>query len=723
MFGISELSFNLLTGHPFLTSLFLIFFVLFAIYLYRQTNPPLPPILRILLTALRIAAIAALFLALFEPVMSFKREYDRKPRLTMLTDISKSMDINEDGRTRQERVDSIISSSAFKAFASRFDINQKKFAGGIMEDGKPIDVEKTALGEAISQLSEKEIAQPPEYWLIFSDGISNSGKSPLTAASDLKTPIFTVGIGKDIAEKDIAVSEIGHNPVVFAGKPTELTAHLEWSGMSNDSARIEIVNQDRILQTKAIKLPPGRLKQDEKISFTPEKPGQQTFQIRIPEIRGEVQTDNNSRSFSMTVLKSKLKVLIVTDRLDWEFAFMNRFISNLANIELTPVISKKDGGYLGEVFPARQEELNQYDMIILYDIDLARLKSKSGLFKSFLIDKGGGIFAILGENYLKGVFPRWIDDYLPFASTDRRARLNYSKFTGKPVENYLFHPAVRLSDNRQSILEGWNNMPPFETIISVDSIAPGSEILVSSGISAAGRDLPVLGFRSFGPGKVLATTAAPFWRWLFYDYGFGGEGKEYRTLFDGIVNWLALREDSDPVKMNPDKTVYTRGEKVGFSASVYDLSFRPIGGAVGNVSLVNQASGDTTAAPFVEKSEGQYRAEFEVISPGKYKYIGTIEKDGKKLRESSGEIVVESFSVEEYRRQPDFGALASISQLTGGAFYPLSEVDSLYSRMRSDAIRVSVQKEFVLWDKLWLLIIFIFALATEWFLRKRYQLL
>lgn len=723
MFGISELSFNFLTGKPFVTALFVLFFILFAVYLYRQTNPPLPRALRILLTALRIVAILVLFLALFEPVLSYKREFDRKPRLTLLIDNSRSMEMKENGRSRKEEVDSVLSSNAFKKFADAFDVTNKNFAGGLIEENKPPDYEKTAIGDAISRLSEQEIAQPSEYWLLISDGISNSGISLSAAAEEVKIPVFTIGVGKEVSEKDIAISGINNNQVVFAGKPTEMTVHLEWSGMNNDTARIEILSHDRVLEAKTIRLPAGRLKQDEKISFSPEKPGQQTFQVRIPDVNGEVQTDNNGRSFSMTVLRSKLKVLLAADRLDWEFAFLNRLLSNSANIELTQVISKKDGGYLGDPFPSRQEELNQYDMIILYDIDIPRLKPKSELFKSFLIDKGGGIFAILGENYLKSSFPRWIDNYLPFASTDRRAKIYYNRFTGKPVENYLFHPAVRLSDNRQGIREGWSNLPPFEAIVPADSIMPGSAILVGSGINTTGSDLPVLGFRNFGAGKVLATTAAPFWHWLFYDYGFGGEGKEYHSLFEGIVNWLALREESDPIKISPDKTIYTRGEKVGFSASVYDLSFRPIGGATGNITLINQTGADTTITQFMEKSEGQYRAEFETLPPGKYKFVAGIDKDGKRLRENSGEIAVEAFSIEDYQRQPDFGALASISQLTGGAFYTLDEIDNLYSKMKNTKIAVSIQKEVVLWNKFWLLAIFILALATEWFLRKRYQLI
>jgi len=102
MFGIKELSIDFLTGQPFFTALIFILFVLFAVYIYRRTNPPLSTGMKILLTGLRLTAIIAVFLALFEPVISYRREYERKPKLTVLIDKSASMENVEAGkRTRK----------------------------------------------------------------------------------------------------------------------------------------------------------------------------------------------------------------------------------------------------------------------------------------------------------------------------------------------------------------------------------------------------------------------------------------------------------------------------------------------------------------------------------------------------------------------------------------------------------------------------------------------
>jgi len=722
MYGITDLSLNFLTGRPFLTGIFFILFILFAVYLYRRTNPPLPRLIRGILIALRIIALAALFLALFEPVLSFRREFERKPKLTLLVDRSKSMDIVENDKSRSQRVDSLLSSDRFENFADFFDVHKVSFAGDIFGN-QPKDIEKTALGEVLDKLAGREMAQPSEAWLLLSDGISNGGISPVEVTPDINTPIYSIGFGFLSSEKDVAIGQVEHNNIVFAGKPTDVKVQISWQGMDNDNVAVKIQSGNKTLVSKNVTLPPGNLKDEIELKFSPEKPGQQAFTASVTGFADEISPDNNKRSFSMTVLKSRMKVLLVSDRLDQEYAFLNRFLLNSESVELTQVVYKKGGGYYRDAFPSEQAALNRYDLIILYNIDINSLKSKDALIESFLKDKGGGMFVLLGDNYLKSPFPRWLDKYLPFVETRKKSKVLNLKYNGRPAENNLFHPALRISDSRQGIREAWQNLPHFEALVPLDSMTPNSMVLATASLQGERTDYPILGYRRFGAGKVLATSAMPYWHWAFFGYGFGGDDHEYRQFLDGIVNWLSIKEESDPITISPDKTIYTRGEKVSFKASVFDLGFRPILGASGYIALIGENDNDTTISQFVESGDGLYRADYDILPPGRYKYIGKIEKEGKKLKETSGQIVIEAFSIEEFQRRPDFGILADVSRKTGGDFYALNNVDSLYNSVGKERVTESVQKEIILWNKFWLLALFILALSAEWLLRKQFQLI
>ena len=226
----------------------------------------------------------------------------------------------------------------------------------------------------------------------------------------------------------VCLYKLYYNDVIFAGKPTEVSTHLEWTGMNNEEAKINIRSAGKLLQTKSIKLSPGNLQEEVKLKYIPEITGQQTMEISITGIPDEVTTKNNSRLFSVLVLKSKLNVLLVSDKLDWEYAFLKRFLSESESIELTAAVFNENGGYLQGQFPSKQAELNRYDLIILYDLSERDIRSRADLLKSFLSDNGGGMFVLLGEDYLKSPFPRTIDQFIPFLSTGHNNDLTYFNF-------------------------------------------------------------------------------------------------------------------------------------------------------------------------------------------------------------------------------------------------------------------------------------------------------
>jgi hypothetical protein len=722
MFGITDISIDFLTRQSFLTWLIFILFLLLAVMLYRRTNPPLSRGIRILLTALRIIAVTALFLTLFEPVISLTREYLRKPRLSVLIDKSGSMETSEGGKSRIQRLDSLINSAGFKEFVDNFDSENLTFTGEL-ENADVIENQNiTALGNIIEDLAKRRIGRPDDVWLLMSDGISNSGISPAEISGETATPIYTVGFGSASSGNDISLGELEYNPVVFAGKPTTLKWQLSWRNDIERKITFKVKDAGKILVSREMTISPGDLKEDVSISFVPDRPGQRTFELNVSALPDEINRENNHRSFSMTVLKGKNNILLVSGQIDWEYSFLKRFLEQSESVALTEAIYDKQGGFITGRFPTRQEELNQYDLVILYDVSNDAFDARKDIIDSYLKDKGGSLLIILGRNY-SGTRSGSVNEFLPFVSTRSNSGLRYFKFSGRPAENYLFHPAVRIAENRRSIREKWRELPPFEALVPTDSTAPNSKILVTSDIAGGKISQPLIGYRIFIRGKVLATAALPFWHWAFYGYGFGKDDAEYREFFDGIINWLVIREDSDPITVTPDKNIFTRGEKIGFSAAVFDLGFRPIDDAFGQVLLIDENGIDTVIVQLISSGEGSYRAEFDFIAPGRYTFIGTIEKDDMLLKESSGQIAVESFTIEEIQTRPDFSLLNTISAQSGGSFVVYSDIDILYDEIDKSKIRVNSESEIAIWNKFWLLTLFILSLGLEWFIRKRYQLI
>ena len=112
MFGYNDFSMDFLTSSPVLVWLALLALAGFAIFTYYRTNPPLPKYLRIILGTLRVMAIAALFLALLEPVISFSRQYERARKISVMIDRSDSMERVEKEKSRR--------SAEFDAWLEKF---------------------------------------------------------------------------------------------------------------------------------------------------------------------------------------------------------------------------------------------------------------------------------------------------------------------------------------------------------------------------------------------------------------------------------------------------------------------------------------------------------------------------------------------------------------------------------------------------------------------------
>ena len=215
MFGLKSISIEFLTGQPFLVVLGLIVLLGLSFVLYFRTNPPLRPYLKAILVVVRVVAVLALIIALSEPVVSYTREFTRAPRVSFLVDRSISMQQNEQGKSRQDRLDSLLESSDANVIKSSADVATYYFGGDLSPDATKIKTDRTALGEAIRQLDKLELDKRADYWILFSDGNNNAGEEPAEAASGLKVPIMTVGLAAGEGGFDVALQDLEYNPILF----------------------------------------------------------------------------------------------------------------------------------------------------------------------------------------------------------------------------------------------------------------------------------------------------------------------------------------------------------------------------------------------------------------------------------------------------------------------------------------------------------------------------
>lgn len=723
MFGIDKISINFLTGTPVLVWLALAVMVGLSVWLYLRTNPPLPLPMRLLLGLLRVLAVLALAAALFEPVISYTKNFERPRRVAVLLDRSNSMNRVEDGKSRRVRLDSLLSSEDFEQLTNSAALKTYFFGADLESSEDKVGRDKTAIGEAIRELEQTELAEPSEYWLLFSDGNSNSGPKPSEAAAGLSQPIHAVGMAGTEGDLDVSIADLDFNPVVFVGKTTEIKVKLGLHSAAGSRAQVQLSESGRQLADNTFDITDRGGFGDVELKYVPDEPGQKLLKIEVPPLPGETITGNNHRTVSVKVLKSRLAVLLVARQPDYEVGFLNRYLRQSDKYDVDLVVTGGKSGNLAGRFPATQAELNRYDLVVLYDPDPADLQSRQTLLHSYLSEKGGGVWLLMGPQFAGRGPQEWLNDFLPF-NLARPQPVRYTQFQAVPAEGHLFHPAIRLADDRAGIRERWSTLPPFEVLVPCDFTAPEGTVLAFASVQGIERtSIPVLGYRRLGPGKLMASAALPFWSWGFKGIGYGTDHNDYSRFVEGLISWLTVQDDFDPIRISPEREVFSRGEQVKFEGFAFDQGFRPIPGVSGVVKLTGVKDGDVYEADLIERGEGKFAAEFNQLPPGRYTYDARFEKEGKVLKEKSADIQVESFSLEEYDQRGDPAALIALARASGGDYTSFKDFSRLASTLDVSRVTETETGEVDLWGKLWLLLLFVGTLALEWFLRKANHLI
>jgi hypothetical protein len=439
MFGLKDISVSFLTGHPVWVILGGLVLLGLAGLLYWKTNPPLPLWLRIVLGTLRVVAVLALIIALAQPVIRYTRHYERKPRATFLVDRSSSMDREEDGRTRSARVDSLLNSPDAQTLRARCDLTVRYFGADLKSAPGEVNRNETALGTVLQELDREELSERSDYWLLFSDGNSNAGPRPSDIAPGLTTPIMAVGMAAGGGVADIGLTDVNYNTVVFAGQPTEMQTRLHWEGARPGPVTVQLLDSGRVLAEQSLQIDQESGYADVPLKYVPSRPGQALLNVSVDHLAEETDFNNNARTVSVKVLKSRLAILLACESADYEVGFLHRFLRQSDRYDVTLIVTGRQAGNLAGVFPSQQAELNRYDLVILYNPEPSRLDNLHGLLKSYLSERGGGVWVFLGPRFDGAAVSSRVSELLPFYPSSR-AGLIYAQFHAMPNEGELFHP-------------------------------------------------------------------------------------------------------------------------------------------------------------------------------------------------------------------------------------------------------------------------------------------
>ncbi|MDH6234480.1 hypothetical protein M2281_005098 [Mesorhizobium soli] len=469
---------------------------------------------------LRLVALAALAVALFNPVLLDEIREPLQSVVALIVDRSPSQDIgNRTGQTNEALASLQEKLSHLKQFEVR-----------VVEAGKADAADERTETRLFSALDGAFRDVPPSRIggaVMITDGQVHDVPN---GTQSFHAPLHALITGEE-GEKDRRIRFEKAPRFGIVGKPLEMSYRVITSGGETGSVDVRVsINGHQVSVERAI------IGQEMPLRITVPNAGRNIIEVAVDHEDGEI-TDINNRSVALVDgIRENLRVLLVSGEphageRTWRNLLKSDASVDLVHFTILRPPEKQDGTPINELsliaFPTRElfvDKINEFDLII-FD----RYQHRDVLpilyydYITEYVEKGGALLVAAGPEYA---------GQQSIARTPLLPALPAMP-TGEVVER-AFYPRLTDLGKRHPVtrgLEGSTSEPPnwsrWFRIIGVDH--PEGEVVMKGP-----DDRPLLVLDRKGQGRVGMFLSDQGWLWA---RGFEGGGPHV-SLYRRIAHWL-----------------------------------------------------------------------------------------------------------------------------------------------------------------------------------------
>lgn len=707
--------------------------ILLGWLLYRRTYPPVSESYRYLLLTLRLLALALVGLLLFDPVLRLTRPLEKQMRTALLIDNSASMLLPETAagagsrleRAAQIRNNLLAGGTDFELFT----FGDRLQALGQTDSLTAGNVSPISdLSGAVEQLIEQSTAGFDRL-IVVSDGNINAGRNPADSAFAGKLPpVWNVLVGEKPAQPDLAVESVESlDNRIYSGRTFSLQVQYSVRGIEKDMPLdIEVTGQDGVTAHKVVNVPSsGAGMFSETLELGAGEPGEKLFAVRVSSALDEWTTLNNIRYFHANVLKGRNKILILSNKPNWDFTFLGRALAEDEDNEVESILIlgggkeirsfRADDGESGAELPGARK-LEQHDLLALHG-NLSQMPSSLINAVISRADRGGlGLIVWPDTELSSGIIHGRFSAYLPF---DNNKISTISKIGLEPTNSRIMgYDRYGILSSMPSSVSGAEEIPPLESVYQQAPFRSGWDVIASAGVARTKETaFPVIAAAEIGRTKTVDVLGSGLWRWHMMDRsGTDKSNSLFNNLWQGISKWLLSVEKISEFSFRPEKNIYETGEKVTFMGRKTDSA------GIDSILVDIVSATDTIySAPVFAADSGNLRLELGKLSPGEYSYRAYHE-GGTSGAQAVGAFAVENYSSDMQRIEPDSTLLNALSRLSGGENIPVAEYAGGGTIPLDEKVKVERTDRIKLAHRAWLYYLIVLCLVAEWYLRRRKSL-
>lgn len=720
-----------ITGHYWLLALLAGAAICFAMYSYRNTLPPLSNARRRFLITIRASALILLLVILFEPLFVSTNPEFISPKVAVLLDNSLSMSITDAKYNRDKQYRKFISEWKLNNLGD--DVLFYGFDEDIYRcnpDSLKLNGTRTDISQAFRYLNNG-IAEDNNVRAIvlISDGVFNSGNSPIFDAEGSAKPVYTIAIGDTALPKDISVNNLLMNEFAYIDNTIPITVSVSASGFDGRVVAVGLYDNGKLINSQEISLYANRYDYTATFEYLPKIEGMHKITAKIDKIDGELTDKNNVVSSMLKVLNNSRTVAIFADAPSPDYSFVKRVLSDEPGVKILEFVQKKGAEFYNNE-PFKQPTpalLHAADVFIFVGFPSSNTNDAViSAIQAELNTNHKAIFFIAGlnTNYAK---LKTLSDALPFTSVSSKPNEFLTSVNINP--SALSNPLLRITGTDEDIAL-WNTLPPIFKTETFVKAKPNAEVLSTMKVNNTIMDEPLILTQEFQKQKSVAIMGYGLYRWKMLGYASKiASGQSSYDLFEILVDnayrWLSLKDKDKQVNIRTTKNFYNQSEKIEFIGEIYDASFIPIEDANVVIELGNE-TGNRREIKMTAAGNGRYTATVEGLAKGDHNWKATATSGSRNLGNDNGRFNIGELAVEYQNLRSNYALLRSIAERTGGKFYT-DDVSTLLKDIKSgqgfEERPIIHKSETLLWNWFGLLVLIITLFVTEWFIRKRSGLL
>ena len=636
-----------------------------------------------LLFILKSISLFLLLLLIINPKITTTTLENSKPTLSILVDNSKSISFFNE---QQNVIDFISKLKNNKDLSAKFNFEDFIFSKALaVSDSLSFKGKSTNIHKAISDLNNLNNGKNAPI-LLLTDGNQTIG-SAYEYTNSTQT-IYPIVFGDTANYKDLKISQVNVNKYSYIKNKFPVEILLNYDGDENVKTKFVIFNNDKKVFSKNLQFSKSDNSQIITTNLTSVKEGNNYYTAKIQKIKGEKNTNNNTKNFSVEVIDEQTKVLLLTSVLHPDIGAIKKAIESNKQRSLEISIINKFKG-----------KLTDFQLIILYQ--------PNNLFKSVLNK--------IKQFNLNSLVVTGEDSDWNFIN---KQQIGFTKKAINQTENYgaVYNPSF-LTFLQKDI--GFNEFSLLKDKFGAITFYKEHQDLLLQSINGLELQQPLIAVLEQNKHKTAVIFGEGIWKWRASSFLSSNSFQEFDQFIGSLVQYLSSKKKRDRLVINSEN-LYPANTIVNISAFYSDKNYQFDERASLEIAITNKETKKVVKLPF-SLINNSYQIAIENLDSGNY--IFKVLVVGQNIIKY-GSFKITDYNIEEQFTNSNVQKLKNLAVKVGGKVFFKDEVASLSKKLLEDkryyTIQKSSLKEQNLIDCHWFLIFVISLFSAEWFIRKYY---